>query len=64
MTEHVNLVVEDRDLVRSAIARASDSGADFADQFIAIRNAERGCRTTMTFDQDASATPGFTLISG
>lgn len=63
ITEHANVVVEDRDAVREAIALCLNERADFPDQLIAVRNADRGCRTTMTFDRDASQAPGFTLLS-
>jgi predicted nucleic-acid-binding protein len=62
ITEHANVVVEDRDAVREAIVRCLNEGADFPDQLIAVRNSDRGCRTTMTFDRDAAGAPGFTLL--
>ena len=63
LTEHANVVVEDKDAVRESIVRALNHRADFVDQLIAVRNVERGCRTTMTFDQDAAVDPGFTLLT-
>lgn len=63
ITEHANVLVEDRDAVRNAIARSASARAEFPDQLIAVRNLASGCRTTLTFDRDAARDPGFTLLT-
>lgn len=49
------LVVQDRDGVRRALANYSDGVADFADCLIGQINQEAGCAETVTFDQRAAA---------
>lgn len=63
MTEHPNVVMEDRDVVREALVHAASHGSEFPDQLIAVRNAASGCRVTMTFDRDASRSAGLELLS-
>ena len=54
-----DFVVERRELVESAVARAEATRADVADALIAGIAAAAGCTTTMTFDRDAAK-----LVSG
>ncbi len=63
ITEHPNIVVEDRDAVRDAIVRSANHRAEFPDQLIAVRNSLAGCRVTMTFDRDAARDPGFAPLT-
>ena len=49
------LMVQDRDVVRRALADYQSSSADFADCLIGRMNQEAGCTETVTFDQRAAA---------
>jgi predicted nucleic-acid-binding protein len=55
------LLLEDEDLVRSALA-AFRSGADFADHLIGQINERSGCDFTATFDRHASRGANFHLL--
>ena len=50
----IELLVEDRDAVWSALREFEAGTADFADCLIAHRNRARGCMQTFTFDRAAA----------
>ena len=50
----IEFMVEDRDIVWSALREFESGGADFADCLIAHRNHARGCTQTFTFDRGAA----------
>lgn len=54
LLETPEVVVEDADLARSALADWQRGQGDFADCFIARRNEHSGCQTTLTFDKALS----------
>jgi len=58
-----NLVVEDHDLVRSALNEFKSSNVEFADCLIGRRNERARCLHTVTFDQKASKLDSFELLS-
>lgn len=59
-----NLVLEDESLIELALDEMERSTEEFADIFIALKNRERGCRTTMTLDKKAAArVPGMELLA-
>jgi predicted nucleic-acid-binding protein len=47
----VELVVEDSPAVAAAVHLFQSHAIDFADALIAVRNADQGCNTTLTFDR-------------
>lgn len=51
LLETPEIVVEDADVVRRALADWRGSRADFADCLIGHRNQRAGCRTTLSFDK-------------
>ncbi|MBF2715046.1 type II toxin-antitoxin system VapC family toxin [Agrobacterium vitis] len=51
-----NLVLEDENLIELTLDEMDRSSEEFADIFIALKNREFGCRTTMTFDRKAART--------
>jgi predicted nucleic-acid-binding protein len=55
--------VQDHSLAWLALREYQASGADFADCVISIANRNRGCKTTYTFDKQASRSAGFTLLT-
>jgi predicted nucleic-acid-binding protein len=55
--------VQEHALAWLALREYQSSGADFADCVIAIANRDRGCKTTYTFDKQASRSTGFTLLT-
>ena len=62
--ESTNVIVEDQDLVKSAVAQAADSGADISDCIIAAIAAEAGSSVTVTFDKIAAKRiPGMDLLA-
>ncbi|MGU3493239.1 PIN domain-containing protein [Xanthobacteraceae bacterium A53D] len=48
---------------RRALSAYEVGKADYADYLMGEMNADAGCRTTFTFDTDASAHPRYTLLS-
>jgi predicted nucleic-acid-binding protein len=59
-----NLVLEDENVIELALDEMERSEEEFADIFIALKNRELGCRTTMTFDKRAaSRVPGMELLA-
>ena len=51
LLETPEVVVEDADLARRALADWRGGRGDFTDCFIAGRNERSGCQTTLTFDK-------------
>jgi len=56
--------IQDRDLVRSAVADYQSGGGDFSDYLLGRQNRRAGCSDTVTFDGTIAKTPGFTLLAG
>jgi predicted nucleic-acid-binding protein len=54
-------VVEDRDIVREAIALYRTGAGDLSDYLIGLRNRRDGCRETLTFDEALAGSDLFTL---
>ena len=57
-----NVDIENRAAVAAARRGFHRGKAGIHDRLIGEFNRLGGCSTTMTFDQDASETPGFTLL--
>ncbi|HEX7180531.1 MAG TPA: type II toxin-antitoxin system VapC family toxin [Thermoanaerobaculia bacterium] len=55
--------IQDRELVRRALAQYRQGPAGFADYLIGWQNRQAGCADTVTFDGDLEGTPGFSLLS-
>ncbi len=49
-----DLVLEDEGAVEETLGIMDQSGAEFADVFIAVRNRNAGCASTVTFDENAA----------
>ena len=62
LADHPRIVIEDRESYREAIALCRNRKTDFPDAYLGLRNAARGCRTTVTFDKNAAAMPTFTEL--
>jgi predicted nucleic-acid-binding protein len=59
-----NLVMEDENLIELALDEMDRSAEEFADIYIALKNRELGCRTTMTLDRKAAErVPGMELLA-
>ncbi|MCY1666208.1 PIN domain-containing protein [Rhizobium sp. SL86] len=59
-----NLVMEDENLIELALDEMDRSTEEFADIYIALKNRELGCRTTMTLDKKAAErVPGMELLA-
>jgi predicted nucleic-acid-binding protein len=56
--------IQDRELVRRAMAQYRQGPADFADYLIGWQNRQAGCAETVTFDRALEGTTGFSLLSG
>jgi predicted nucleic-acid-binding protein len=54
--------IQHRASVLEAITDSNTSIHLFADRLIAALNLDAGCETTLTFDQEAAAAPGFRLL--
>jgi predicted nucleic-acid-binding protein len=52
---------EDKNSAWQALAAFRQSGADFADCLIGVKNVNAGCTVTLTFDKRAGALPQFSL---
>lgn len=57
-----DLVVEDADLARQALAAYRRGPGDFSDYFIGARNEHAGCDTTATFDARLGRAEAFTRL--
>ena len=62
LTASSDIVLEDVDAVRKAIAIFKRRAIDFADILIGEVNRARGCRATGTFDRKAARLDGFVLL--
>src|SRR5436190_320653 len=61
LIETPEVVIEDVDLVRRALADYEGGAGDFADYLTARRNTRAGCGTTVTFDKSMRKVEGMTL---
>jgi predicted nucleic-acid-binding protein len=57
-----DIVIEDRDMVRTALSRFERNAADFADALIGLVNRSRGCTATATFDRRAGGMDEFVAV--
>jgi predicted nucleic-acid-binding protein len=57
------LVIEQRDVVLTALQRLGEGKADLADALIAAIAADAGCDRTVTFDKTAAKLSGLTLLT-
>lgn len=57
-----DLVIEDADLARRALADYERGPGDFSDYLIGARNAHAGCDTTSTFDARLKDAQAFTQL--
>ena len=55
--------IQDRDLVRGAVADYTAGVADFADYVIGRQNQAAGCDDTITFDGQLDGAPGFEVLA-
>jgi predicted nucleic-acid-binding protein len=62
IVRHPALTIQHRASVLEAITDSNTSIHLFADRLIATLNLNAGCETTLTFDQEAAASPGFRLL--
>ena len=62
MLQSAAFIVADRNAVNAALTRSRDDGLHFADALIGELNLVAGCRTTMTFDRQASKRGPFTEL--
>ena len=58
----VELEIEDKDAVRTALELFRKSDADFSDALIVTRNRRRGIERTGTFDETAARLEGFEAL--
>jgi len=64
LLDSADIVLEDEPIVEEALDTMGASQAEFADVFIALRNRNAGCGTTVTFDQQAAKSiVGMELLS-
>ena len=62
LTETAAFEVEDRELVREAVALQRAGSADLPDCLIGLRNRRSGCDTTLTFDRALRSVDSFSLL--
>ncbi len=55
--------IQDRELVRRALAQYRQGRADFADYLIGWQNRQAGCADTVTFDSKLEGTSGFARLT-
>jgi len=58
----INVIIEDREAVLSALDAYIRYPGDFADHLIGQGNQFSGCRTTFTFDKAAARSPNFSEL--
>jgi predicted nucleic-acid-binding protein len=63
LLSRVELDIEGRSAVMTALQWYRDGNADFADYLIAALNREAGAAPTYTFDEKATSSPAFALVS-
>jgi predicted nucleic-acid-binding protein len=56
-------VICNRDAINRALSRCHDESLEFPDALIGELNLLAGCKTTMTFDRDASRSGAFTALA-
>lgn len=61
LLDAVDVQFEDEASIEEALFMWKKTTADFADCLIATKNRRLGCRTTVTFDAEASKLSGFTV---
>jgi predicted nucleic-acid-binding protein len=54
--------IDDRDVVREALAAYRRGGGDFADHVLGSRNRRNGCKLTVTFDRALEGSSLFSLL--
>jgi predicted nucleic-acid-binding protein len=62
IVRHPALTIQHRASVLEAITDSNTSIHLFADRLIPALNLDAGCETTLTFDREAAASPGFRLL--
>ena len=69
IADHLDLLLQSPEFVvpfaveaADAVRRYREGPADFADYLLAAINRASGCRSTLTFDQDAADDDQFTLL--
>lgn len=62
LLESEDLVIENERDVEETLGIMETSQAEFADVFIAVRNRNAGCMSTMTFDENARKISGMELL--
>lgn len=62
LSRHPRVHLPERHLVREAVHRSREGGDGIADSLIALVNRSHGCRTTLTFDQEAARAEDFELL--
>ena len=63
LLESAAYTIADRDAVNAALTRSRDDNLDLGDALIGELNRIAGCRTTRTFDVDATKSNAFTLLA-
>jgi predicted nucleic-acid-binding protein len=63
LLSRVELDIEGRSAVVTALQWYGEGNADFADYLIAALNREAGATPTYTFDEKATSSPAFALVS-
>ncbi len=63
LLSRIELDIEGRSAVMTALQWYHDGSADFADYLIAALNREAGAAPTYTFDERATSSPAFALVS-
>ena len=59
-----NIVLEDENVIELVLDEMERNSKEFTDIFISLKNRERGCDKTMTFDRVAASTvPGMELLT-
>jgi predicted nucleic-acid-binding protein len=64
LLETADTVLENEPLVEAALDASQAGRADFADYVISLGNLAAGCRHTLTFDDRAGKSPGFSILAG
>lgn len=63
MLDSVEFSYEDEPAIEEALFHWRESGADFADCLVGVRNRRLGCRATATFDAKAARLAGRVAVS-
>jgi predicted nucleic-acid-binding protein len=62
LLDTTSIEVQDRGLVRRALADFQDGRADFADYLLGWQSRKAGCDDTLTFDRKLNGTAGFSIL--